>query len=103
MAGKGLLAVFRKNPVVKIVRLLAGRKHEEFTKEQIARAAGLSRANLFLYWPALARSGIIRQTRRVGRTGLYALDPDSEVTRAYLAFEAALLKREIELHKAPEG
>jgi DNA-binding transcriptional ArsR family regulator len=99
MPEASLLTVFRKSPAVKIIHLLASRKHEEFTKGQVAKATGVSRANLFLYWPALERSGIIKQARQVGRTGLYALDPNSEVTKAYLAFEAALLKREIILHK----
>ncbi len=63
-----LLQLVGELPLFKIVDFLIENKGLDFTKEQIADGTGLSRASVFNYWEELEGRGIIKTTRKEGKT-----------------------------------
>ncbi len=79
-------------PLFRIVDFLVENKGKDFTKTDIAEGAGISRASLFNYWRELEKHGIIKVTRKFGKTRLYTLNSKNPVTRRILDLETALIK-----------
>lgn len=83
-------------PLFKIIDFLVGNKGGDFTKSDIAAGAGIARASLFHYWPALEQHSIVRVTRKFGKTKLYTLNVRSHVVERILDLEKALIAESLE-------
>ena len=78
-------------PLFTIIDFLLDNKGMDFSKSDIAKGAGISRASLFNYWNEIEKHGIIRVTRRFGKTKLYTLNAKSPVTQKIIELEKALI------------
>lgn len=91
-----LLQLTGEMPLFKIVDFLVNNKGMDFTKSDIAKGAGISRASLFNYWTQLELHGIVKVTRQFGKTKLYTLNSKSLVTKRILELEKALISESLE-------
>jgi|SRR3989338_10019933 len=92
MAEKSLLLQLTgEMPLFKIMDFLVDNKGLDFTKEQIADGAGLSRASVFNYWNELEGRGIVKITRKEGKTTYYTLNAVNPITKRILELEVALI------------
>jgi len=87
-----LLQLTGELPLFKIVDFLVENKGVDFTKKDIAEGAGIARASLFNYWPELEARGIVRVTRKFGKTKLYTIDSGSAITKKILELETTLIR-----------
>ena len=91
-----LLQLMGDLPLFKIIDFLIENKGTDFTKTDIVKGAGIGRASLFNYWPALEERGIVRVTRRFGKTKLYTLNTKSVISQKILELEKALISEAME-------
>ena len=91
-----LLQLTGEMPLFKIIDFLVDNKGMDFTKKDIAKGADISRASLFNYWNELEMHGIVRVTRKFGKTKLYTLNSGSLITKRLLELEKALISESLE-------
>ena len=91
-----LLQLTGDMPLFKIVDFLVDNKGMDFTKKDIAEGSGIARASLFNYWPELEKRGIVKITRKFGKTKLYTLDSTSPITKKILELEMTLIRHAME-------
>ena len=80
-----------RTPVFLIIDYLMEEKGFDHSKTDIAKGAGISRASLFQHWASLEKNGIVRETRRFGKTKLYTLNAKNPVTRKLLELERTMI------------
>lgn len=91
---KSLLIQFiGDTPAVRIVDFLIENKGLDFSKTDISRESSISRAALFKHWRNIEKFGLVKVTRRFGKTKLYTLNTESDLTQELLRIEATLIKQ----------
>src|SRR3989344_8930077 len=83
-------------PLFKIVDFLMDNKGMDFSKTDIAKGAEISRASVFNYWAELEKHGIVKTTRRFGKTRLYTLNSKNPVTQKIVELEKTLIAEALE-------
>ena len=78
-------------PLFRIIDFLLENKGIDFSKSDIAKGAEISRASLFNYWEEIEKHGIVRVTRRFGKTKLYTLNGKNPVTQKIIELERTLI------------
>ena len=86
-----LLSLTGEMPLFKIIDFLLENKGMDFTKSDISKGAGISRASLFNYWNEVERHGIVKVTRSFGKTKLYTLNAKNPVAKKIIELEKALI------------
>ena len=91
-----LIQFIGDNPATRIMDFLIDNKGMDYSKKDIAEGAGISKAALFKYWNKMETFGLVRETRRFGKTRLYTLNTEGEVTKELLKLESTLIKNAME-------
>ncbi len=86
-----LLGLTGEMPLFKIIDFLLDNKGLDFSKSDIIKGAGVSRASLFNYWNEIEKHQIVKVTRRFGKTKLYTLNADNIITQKIIDLEKALI------------
>ena len=86
-----LLNLTGEMPLFKIIDFLLENKGMDFSKSDISKGAGISRASLFNYWSEIEKHGIIKVTRSFGKTKLYTLNVKNPVTQKIIELEKTLI------------
>jgi len=86
-----LLKLTRELPFFKIIDFLLENKGMDFSKLDISKQAGISRASLFNYWNEIEKYGIVKVTRSFGKTKLYTLNTKNPVTQRIIELEKTLI------------
>ena len=97
-----LLGLTGDMPLFRIIDFLVENKGLDFTKKEIAKGAGLSRASLFNYWPRLEAYRIVKVTRTFGKTKLYTLHSENPISKRILDLESTLIRQAV-LHAAKKN
>ena len=91
-----LIQLLGDMPLFKILDFMIDNKGMDFTKSDISKGAGISRASLFNYWKELELYGIVKVTRQFGKTKLYTLNSQNLITKRILDLEKALISKTLE-------
>ena len=86
-----LLSLTGELPLFNIIDFLLDNKGMDFSKSDIAKGAGISRASLFNYWSEIEKHGIVKATRSFGKTKLYTLNVKNPVTQKIIELEKTLI------------
>ena len=86
-----LLQLTGEMPLFKVIDFLLDNKGMDYSKLDIAKGSGISRASLFNYWEELEKHGIVTVSRKFGKTKLYTLNVKNEVTQRIIELEKALI------------
>ena len=86
-----LLNLTGEVPLFKIIDFLLENKGMDFSKSNISKGAGISRASLFNYWNEIEKHGIVKVTRSFGKTKLYALNITNPVAQKIMELEKTLI------------
>lgn len=84
------------SPLMRVIDFLIENKGMDFCKKDIAEGAGISRTSLFYCWNDLEKAGVLKQTRKFGKTVLYTLDAKNPIVKKMLELEMALIERFID-------
>lgn len=98
-----LLQLTGKMPLFRILDFLIENKGLDFSKQEIASGAKISRASLFNYWAELEKHGIVKPTRSFGNTTLFTLNSESLVAKRVLDLESALIRNALHSGKRQES
>lgn len=86
-----LLNLTGEMPLFKIIDFLLENKGMDFSKKDISKGAEISRASLFNYWNEVEKHGIIKVTRRFGKTKLYTSNVKNPVAQKIIELEKTLI------------
>jgi len=86
-----LLSLTGDMPLFRIIDFLLENKSMDYSKSEISKGAGISRASLFNYWQEIEKYGIVKVTRRFGKTKLYTLNVKNQVTQRIIELEKSLI------------
>lgn len=86
-------------PLFRIIDFFVDNKGLDFTKQDIALGAEISKASLFNYWSELESRGIVKVTRTFGKTKLFTLNTENPLTQKILELEAALIRQAMETQR----
>ncbi|KHO45331.1 MAG: hypothetical protein QS98_C0011G0026 [archaeon GW2011_AR3] len=78
-------------PLFRIIDFLLENKGMDYSKTDIAKGAGISRASLFNYWIELEKHRLIKTTRSFGKTKLYTLNVSNPITQRIIELEKTLI------------
>jgi len=76
-----LVEYFGEHPIVKIIDFLIENKLFDYSKKQIMEEVGISKATLFKYFAKLEGAGVVKVSRRFGKTKLYKINTESPIVR----------------------
>ncbi len=79
-----------KSPVLRILDFLMDNKAYDYSKTDIAKGAGISRTTLSSAWENLEKTGLVRETREVGRAKMYKLNLKNPVVKKFIELDNAI-------------
>ncbi len=79
-----------KNPVIRVLDFLIDNEAFDYSKTDIAKGAGISRTTLLNLWKILEETGIVVETRRVGRARMYRLNKRNPIVKKFMELDDAL-------------
>lgn len=85
-----LVECFGEHPIVKITDFLIENKLFDYSKKQIMEEVGISKATLFKYFSKLEETGIVKVSRRFGKTKLYKINTESPIVKRIIDLGLAL-------------
>jgi len=88
-----LLEHLGDHPTLRIISFLLENRLIDFSKKQIAEGAQISKVTLFKHWKKLESAGIVKVTRRFGKTKLHKLDIDNQIVKKLIDLDLALKTR----------
>jgi len=74
-----LLTLFGSSPQTRLLDLFIDNPLFEFTRSEMMEALGMAKVTLSGALPGLKATGVLVETRKVGKASLYRLNGDSEV------------------------
>jgi sugar-specific transcriptional regulator TrmB len=88
---KSLFVNFLGNtPLVRVMDFLIGNSIFDYTKTDIAKNAGVSRASLYSIWPHLEQYETVKASRKIGNTTLYRLNKENPVVQKIIELDLEL-------------
>ncbi len=95
-----LTDIWGQCPKVKVIDLFISNPQSEYTKTDMANYSGVARSTVYSILDDLEQSGIIKPTKKVGRSQLYQLDNKTQITKLMAAFDLSLsdmeMKKEVQ-------
>ncbi len=76
-----LLTLFGSNPKTRVLDLFMDNPLFEFTRNEVMESLGMAKITLYKTLPDLVSSGVIVETRKIGKAGLFRLNGDSMVVK----------------------
>ncbi|MFH0713755.1 MAG: hypothetical protein V1722_04615 [Candidatus Micrarchaeota archaeon] len=85
-----LVEHFGQTPVILVIDFLLENRLFDYSKQQIAEESGIGRVTLFNNWNKIEKLGLVKETRRFGKTKLYKLDEANPVVKKLIELEILL-------------
>lgn len=79
-------------PIVRVIDFLIENSIFDYTKTDIAKQSGISRASLYNIWPVLEKYSIIKPNRKIGNTVLYRLNKKNSIVKQLIELDFKLTK-----------
>jgi DNA-binding transcriptional ArsR family regulator len=79
-------------PLIRVIDMLIENSIFDYTKTEIAKNAGISRASLYNVWPVLEKYELIKKSRRIGNAILYKLNKESPVVQKLIELDLRISK-----------
>jgi len=80
------------SPMIKVLDILLESREMDYSKKEMAEAAGVSWNTLASIWPFLMEKGIIMRTRKIGKQEMYMLDRENALVLLLADFYDSLLR-----------
>ena len=79
-------------PLIRVIDVLIENSIFDYTKTEIARNAGISRASLYNIWQTLEDYKLIKKSRKIGNTVLYKLNKENPVVQKLIELDLKISK-----------
>ena len=77
-------------PFIRVVDFLLENSIFDYTKTELAKNAGISRASLYAAWPILEKYALVKASRHIGNTTLYKLNKNNPVVQKLIELDLKL-------------
>ena len=99
------LDVIGDSPRNRILDFLLGEVNYDFTLKEIAQKSRVGYATIKRIWSAFVKSGLVKETRRVGKAVFYTYNKESNVGKSmrkfYLEVIVSEAEKEVEIDGIP--
>jgi len=92
-----LVDVLGKNPEVRILDHFLLHEDFEYTKSEIAKYAGISRATVYEKLPAMLSNGLLVESKKIGKIILYRLNLENQVVKELRALNFQIARNMAEV------
>ncbi|MEA1924441.1 MAG: hypothetical protein U9M95_01075, partial [Candidatus Altiarchaeota archaeon] len=82
-----LVGVLGEYPLIKVLDFLLTFREFDYPLTEIAENSGIGWSTLHSFWPRLVDSGMVIQTRKIGRATLYKLNMESPIVQELIALD----------------
>ncbi len=90
MAHTVLTEYFGGHPMLRILEFLIENKIFDYSKKQIAEEVGISKVTFLKYFSKLEELGLVKVTRRFGKTKLYTLNESNTFSKRFIELTLSL-------------
>ena len=84
------LRLFGNSSILRVISFLLNNEVSDFSKAEIVRGAGISRATLLKIWRILEDFEIVVETRRIGRAKMYKLNKENPIVQKLIELDRAI-------------
>lgn len=88
-----LVRCLGNSPALRIIDFFLDNGLFDYSKDEIIENLGMGRATFFKYWKELEGFGVVKITRKIGKSKLYKLNNDSEVVQKLIMLDSVLCKK----------
>lgn len=85
-----LIEYLGNHPIIKIIDFLLENRLFDYSKKQIAEGSKIGKVTLFKHWNKIEEIGIIKVSRKFGKTKLYRLNEENLVVKRIIELELVL-------------
>src|SRR3989338_9821577 len=87
---------FGSSPVIKVLNFLLQGRELDYSMSDIARNSDISWTTLNRVWAGMEKTGLIKNTRKIGKAKLYKLNSENEIVKRLIDLHRQLLIEETE-------
>ena len=80
--------------VRKVLEFLVENRAFDYSKEEIAAGAEISRPTLYRIWPVLEANGLLQKTRKFGTAQLHKINESNEMVKVLIKLETAVVREQ---------
>jgi len=88
-----LLRCLGNSPTLRIIDYFLDNRLFDYTKNEIIENLEMGRVTFFKYWKELEQLGVVKVTRRIGKSKLYKLNEENEIVQKLIALDSTLCKK----------
>ncbi|MEM2935896.1 MAG: hypothetical protein QW231_01820 [Candidatus Bathyarchaeia archaeon] len=88
-----LIRCLGNSPTLRIVDFFLDNRLFDYSKNEIIHNLNMGRATFFKYWKELEELGVVKVTRKVGKSKLYRLNEENEVIQKLIMLDSVLCKQ----------
>ena len=84
------------SPTLRIVDYFLDNRLLDYTKNEIIENLNMGRVTFFKYWKELEEFGVVKETRKIGKSKLYRLNEENEIVQKLMMLDSVLCKKAME-------
>lgn len=88
-----LIEYFGNSPLIRTIDFLLENRLFDYSKKQIAEGSGIGKVTLFKNWGKIEKFGLVKATRKFGKTRLYKLNEENPAVKKLIELELVLAER----------
>ena len=83
----------------KVMEFLVENRGLDYSKEEIAEGADISRPTLYRIWNVIEKNELVEETRKYGNAQLYKANENNEIVRIWMELELAAVREQLKRMK----
>ena len=91
-----LIRCLGNSPTLRIMDFFLDNKLFDYTKDEIIENLNMGRATFFKHWKELEEFGVVKVTRKIGKSKLYKLNEENEIVQKLIVLDSILCKKTME-------
>ena len=88
-----LIGFLGNSPTLRILDFFLDNRLFDYSRREIIQNLSMGRATFFKYWKELEELGVVKVTRKVGKSKLYRLNEENEVVQKLILLDSVLCKQ----------
>jgi len=91
-----LIRCLGNSPALRVMDFFLDNRLFDYTKDEIIENLRMGRVTFFKYWKELEEFGVVKVTRKIGKSKLYKLNEENEIVQKLMMLDSALCKKTME-------
>jgi|SRR3989344_4490272 len=100
--GTYFVKIFGNYPLVRVLDFLLTFREFDYSLTEIAENAGVGWSTIHSFFPKLVETGIVKETRQVGRARLYKLNAGNPIAQELMALDGKIMRHMAEVLTKPK-